>query len=106
MISRTVTRLISLMILVAAALSLLFVSHVSVRAASDPWSASQTVQPADLLKELGDSKSTPTILFVGFNRLYNSATSRARNTTAWREMKWAFRSSRLGLRRYPAPRIW
>lgn len=72
MIPRTVTRLTSLAILVAVAFSLLLVSHISLRAASDPWSASQTVQPADLLKELGDSKSAPTIVFVGFNRLYNS----------------------------------
>jgi len=72
MIPRTVARLTSLAILVAAAWSLLLVSHVSLRAASDPWSASQTVQPADLLKELGDSKSAPTVVFVGFKRLYTS----------------------------------
>lgn len=72
MIPRTVTRLTSLAILVAAAWSLLLVSRASLRAASDPWSASQTVQPADLLKELGDSKAAPTVVFVGFKRLYTS----------------------------------
>jgi len=72
MFPRTVTRLTSLAILVAAAWSLLLVSHVSLRAASDPWTASQTVQPADLLKELADSKSAPTVVFVGFKRLYTS----------------------------------
>lgn len=72
MFSRTVARLISLAMLIAAACSLLLLSQASLRAASDPWSASQTVQPADLLKELNDSKSAPTVVFVGFNRLYTA----------------------------------
>jgi thiosulfate/3-mercaptopyruvate sulfurtransferase len=72
MILRRVTRLTSIAILVAAVCSLLLLSHGSVRAASDPWTSSQTVQPADLIKELGDSKSAPAIIFVGFNRLYTS----------------------------------
>jgi thiosulfate/3-mercaptopyruvate sulfurtransferase len=37
---------------------------------SDPWSASETIQVADLVKELADAKSAPTVLYVGFNRLY------------------------------------
>jgi len=72
MILRTLARTTSLAIFVALACSLFFVSHVSLRAASDPWSASQTVQPADLLKELSESKSAPTVVFVGFKRLYTS----------------------------------
>lgn len=38
--------------------------------AANPWGVAQTVQPGDLLKELSDPKSAPTILFVGFQRLY------------------------------------
>ena len=72
MFPRTVTRLTSLATLIAMAWSLLLLSQVSLRAASDPWSASQTVQPADLLKELSTSKSAPTVVFVGFKRLYTS----------------------------------
>jgi thiosulfate/3-mercaptopyruvate sulfurtransferase len=72
MTPRTVTRITSLAVLVAIAVALLLVSHVSLRAASDPWTSSQTVQPADLQKELSDSQSAPTIVFVGFNRLYTS----------------------------------
>ena len=72
MTCRPLLRLTSLAVLVAAAVALLLVAHVSLRAATDPWTSSQTVQPADLLKELGDSKSAPTIVFVGFNRLYTS----------------------------------
>ena len=72
MITRNLKRITSLGVLFAVAAALLLVSHVSLRAATDPWTSSQTVQPADLLKELNDSKSAPTIVFVGFNRLYTS----------------------------------
>ena len=39
---------------------------------SEPWSTAQTVQPGDLLKELADTKSVPTVLYVGFQRLYTA----------------------------------
>jgi thiosulfate/3-mercaptopyruvate sulfurtransferase len=39
---------------------------------ADPWTAAQTIQPADFAKELAAGKSTPTILFVGFQRLYSA----------------------------------
>jgi thiosulfate/3-mercaptopyruvate sulfurtransferase len=39
---------------------------------SKPWSVSQTVQPGDLLKELSDPKTAPTVLFAGFQRLYTA----------------------------------
>lgn len=39
---------------------------------SNPWTESQTVQPAELNKELSNSKTAPTVLFVGFQRLYNA----------------------------------
>ena len=47
-------------------------SPPSLRADSDPWTKAQTLQAADLAKELGDSKPAPTVLFVGFKRLYSS----------------------------------
>jgi hypothetical protein len=40
--------------------------------AANPWTAAQTVQPADLVRELADNKSSPTVLFVGFQRLYTA----------------------------------
>ena len=40
--------------------------------ATDPWTAAQTIQPADLVKELANSKTAPTIVFVGFQRLYTA----------------------------------
>jgi len=47
-------------------------SPTSLQADSDPWTKSQTVQPSDLAKELGDSKTAPTVVFVGFKRLYSA----------------------------------
>src|SRR5260370_22006279 len=47
-------------------------SPASLQADSDPWTKAQTVQPADLAKELGNSKSAPTVVFVGFKRLYSA----------------------------------
>jgi hypothetical protein len=44
----------------------------STQADSDPWTMAQTVQPADLARELGNSKTAPTVVFVGFKRLYSS----------------------------------
>jgi hypothetical protein len=38
----------------------------------DPWTVSQSIQPGDLLKELSDPKTAPTVLFVGFQRLYTA----------------------------------
>ena len=40
--------------------------------APNPWSVSQTVKPGDLLRELSDPEKAPTVLFVGFQRLYTA----------------------------------
>jgi thiosulfate/3-mercaptopyruvate sulfurtransferase len=58
-------------------LTLLFITLVSIAVtyaqnSADPWSAAQTVQPADFAKELSSGNSSPTILFVGFQRLYTA----------------------------------
>jgi len=47
-------------------------SPASLHADSDPWTKAETVQPADLAKELGKAKTAPTVLFVGFKRLYSA----------------------------------
>jgi len=49
-----------------------FISPASLQADSDPWTKAQTVQAADLAKELGDAKNAPTVLFLGFKRLYSA----------------------------------
>jgi poly(3-hydroxybutyrate) depolymerase len=39
---------------------------------SNPWTDSETVQPAELNKELANPKTAPLVLFVGFQRLYSA----------------------------------
>ena len=50
-------------------------SPIATEPQSEPWSASQTVQPADLMKELGETKSAnrPVVVCVGFRPLYMGA---------------------------------
>lgn len=55
-----------------AACALLAVSSGLLLAGSDPWTKEQTVQSVDLAKELEQSKTPPTVIFVGFKRLYTS----------------------------------
>ncbi|HET7105893.1 MAG TPA: hypothetical protein VFI38_03720 [Candidatus Acidoferrum sp.] len=56
----------------AIGVAIALASPGSPQAGSDPWTKAQTVQAADLAKELGDAKNAPTVLFVGFKRLYSS----------------------------------
>lgn len=39
---------------------------------ANPWTDAQTVQPTALSRELSDSKTAPTVLFVGFQRLFTA----------------------------------
>jgi thiosulfate/3-mercaptopyruvate sulfurtransferase len=52
-----------------ASASLLFVRAQDNK---DPWTDSQTVRATDFAKELAVGKSSPTILYVGFQRLYTA----------------------------------
>ena len=52
--------------------ALLSVPSGPLLADSDPWTKSQTVQPADLAKELENSKTAPAVVFVGFKHLYTA----------------------------------
>jgi thiosulfate/3-mercaptopyruvate sulfurtransferase len=58
--------------LVAIGSLIVLASPNSLQADSDPWTKAQTVQPADLAKELSNSKTAPTVVFVGFKRLYSA----------------------------------
>ena len=51
---------------------LLLGSTLIAQNSSVPWTDSQTVQPADLNKELSNPKTAPLVLFVGFQRLYTA----------------------------------
>ena len=61
----------SVLLRLAALLVLAWVCSAQA-SSSDPWEQSQTVVPADLVKELGDTKSAPVIVFVGFQRLFTA----------------------------------
>jgi len=70
--SRIVFRLVRLSVVLAAACALVVIAATSIHADSDPWTKAQTVEPAGLANELGNSKSAPTVVFVGFKRLYSA----------------------------------
>jgi thiosulfate/3-mercaptopyruvate sulfurtransferase len=54
------------------ALFLLPLPFTHAQNSADPWTPAQTVQSADFAKELAAGKASPTILFVGFQRLYTA----------------------------------
>jgi thiosulfate/3-mercaptopyruvate sulfurtransferase len=62
----------SIIAVVLLALGLLLLPLIRAQESTNPWTPAQTVQPADLLKELMESNPTPTVLFVGFQRLYTA----------------------------------
>lgn len=72
--NNSLQQLMSYAVLAFAAIVLLLAVTNTARTdnPADPWTAAQTVQPADFVKEIGDAKSAPTIVFVGFQRLYTA----------------------------------
>jgi thiosulfate/3-mercaptopyruvate sulfurtransferase len=72
MSSKMIGSLLGIATLLAIVCVIALVSPASLRADSDPWTKAQTVQAEDLAKELGDSKAAPTVVFVGFKRLYSA----------------------------------
>ena len=70
--SRNVLQWTTIAVLLLSACALAGISATSLHADSDPWTKSQTVQPADLIKELENSQTAPTVVFVGFKRLYSA----------------------------------
>jgi thiosulfate/3-mercaptopyruvate sulfurtransferase len=72
MSSRKVLQSLWIAVVLATACALVVSTATSIQADADPWTKAQTVQPADLAKELGNSKSASTIICVGFKRLYSA----------------------------------
>jgi len=68
MLSQTMRRYFVAAVLLPG-VTLLVVFSRSLVAGSDPWTKAQTVQPADLVKELENPKTAPTVVFVGFKHL-------------------------------------
>ena len=63
-------RRISLLLSLAAIF--LFAFAACAQYSPNPWTDSQTVQPAELNKELSNPKTAPTVLFVGYQRLFTA----------------------------------
>src|SRR5208282_6757850 len=57
---------------IVIALGLFLLPLTRAQNTTNPWTAAQTVQAAELSKELTDGKSAATVLFVGFQRLYTA----------------------------------
>ncbi len=72
MSSRGLFRILALTTLSLFAVALLIFTTSRAQNPPDPWTAAQTVQPNDLVKEFADGKSAPTVVFVGFQRLYTA----------------------------------
>ena len=72
MFTRSASRLIALFSLSCFALALALLASRDASGVADPWTPAQTVQPANLVKELADSKNAPTVVFVGFQRLFTA----------------------------------
>lgn|ERR1700720_8699 len=70
MLRGTLARASGIANLLAAACALVVFTATSIQADADPWTKAQTVQPAKLAKELANSGTAPTVVFVGFKRLY------------------------------------
>jgi thiosulfate/3-mercaptopyruvate sulfurtransferase len=69
--SRRVLRIPLLLVFAVLGAVPLLIGRAWPQTSPEPWTAAQTVQPADLAKELA-GKSAPTVLFVGFDRLYGA----------------------------------
>ena len=72
---RRVAVVFPLALMIVGALSVLFFSADGIRGdekkSSDPWSNSETLQPADLAGKLAEKNGTPpTIVYVGFRTLF------------------------------------
>lgn len=72
MSDRTTSRLLTIAAFLLLAIAATVLPLVSAQDAAYPWTQSQTVQPADLLKELSAAKNAPTVVFVGYPRLFTS----------------------------------
>jgi hypothetical protein len=72
MSSRRLLFVLSLFACFVFVFALLPLELTRAQTSTDPWTAAQTVQAADFAKELAGGKSTATVLFVGFQRLYTA----------------------------------
>lgn len=72
MFIRSASRFFPTVPLLSIAFALILLGPRNTTGATDPWTPPQTVQPADLVKELSGSKNVPMVVFVGFQRLFTA----------------------------------
>jgi thiosulfate/3-mercaptopyruvate sulfurtransferase len=72
MISQFAVRVFPVVAASLSAIALLLLPVSLAQNLTNPWTAAQTIPPADLVKELGNGKSAPIVVFVGFQHLYSA----------------------------------
>lgn len=72
MLIRAVSRIFLLFGISLIACSLFPLSHRYAQSSANPWTKAESVEAGNLLRELNDSKTAPTVVFVGFQRLYTA----------------------------------
>lgn len=68
---RRVLRILLIFVFAAVGTVPFLIARAWPQTSPEPWTIAQTVQPTDLAKELA-GKSAPTVLFVGYERLYGA----------------------------------
>lgn len=72
MLTRTVSRIFLSIAVSLIASTLFLLPHRYAQSSADPWTKAESVDAANLLRELNDPKTGPTVVFAGFQRLYTA----------------------------------
>lgn len=67
---RTISRIFMLMAIGMFACALFLVPNRHAQNSPDPWTKDESLEAPHLSRELNDPKTAPTVVFVGFQRLY------------------------------------
>ncbi len=70
--ARVLLRIASLMTIAIFAAALFLLPNHHAQNATEPWTKAESVEAPNLVKELNDPKTAPTVVFVGFQRLYTA----------------------------------
>jgi len=70
--SRTISRIVILLAVGMFASALFLVPPRRAQNSTDPWAKAESVEALSLIEELNDPKTAPTVVFVGFQRLYTA----------------------------------
>jgi thiosulfate/3-mercaptopyruvate sulfurtransferase len=70
--SLTLGRIFFLMAITVFASALAVLPAPQVQKSAEPWTKAESVEVHDLVKELSDARTAPTVVFVGFQRLYTA----------------------------------